>query len=78
MDDRKILRSAGVVGGLTFCSRMLGMVRDVLMAGFFGTSMAMSGFVIAFMIALCFFVLSDPVGAAHPHIGDSSGLVGGS
>ena len=50
MDGKRILQSAGIVGGLTFVSRLLGLVRDVLMAGFFGTSMAMGGFVIAFMI----------------------------
>ena len=50
MDNKKIIQFAGVVSGFTFLSRILGMVRDVLMAGFFGTSMAFSGFVIAFMI----------------------------
>lgn len=50
MDDKKIIRSAGIIGGFTLVSRILGLVRDVLMAGLFGTSMAMGGFVIAFMI----------------------------
>jgi len=45
-----IIRSSGVVGGFTMLSRALGLVRDVLMASVFGTSAAMSAFVIAFRI----------------------------
>ncbi len=50
MDSRKIIKSAGVVSGFTALSRLLGLVRDVLMAGFFGTSVLMSAFVIAFTV----------------------------
>jgi len=50
MEPRKIIRSAGTVGGFTMMSRALGLVRDVLMAGFFGTSLSMSAFVVAFTI----------------------------
>jgi putative peptidoglycan lipid II flippase len=45
-----MIRSAGVVSGLTLVSRLLGLVRDILMAGVFHTSLAMSGFVVAFTI----------------------------
>ena len=38
------------MGVFTLLSRFLGLVRDVLMAGFFGTSQAMGGFVIAFTL----------------------------
>jgi len=50
MDSKKIIKSAGIVSGFTSLSRLLGLVRDVLMAGFFGTSLVMSAFVVAFTI----------------------------
>lgn len=50
-DDRSgVLRSAGVVSGLTTISRFLGYFRDILLAGAFGTSAAMSAFVVAYRI----------------------------
>lgn len=45
-----VTRSAGVVGGATLISRVLGLIRDILTAGFFGTSAAISAFVVAFQI----------------------------
>jgi len=39
-----------VVGAFTSLSRVLGMVRDLLTAGMFGTSLALSAFVVAFRI----------------------------
>lgn len=39
-----------MVGIWTLASRLLGLVRDVLMSGLFGTSLSMSAFVVAFMI----------------------------
>ncbi len=39
-----------VIGSFTTLSRFLGMIRDLLTAGLFGTSLAMSAFVIAFRI----------------------------
>ena len=39
-----------MVGGLTLVSRVLGLVRDFLTAGVFGTSLAMSAFVVAFRV----------------------------
>jgi len=50
MESKKVIQSAGVIGGFTLMSRGLGLVRDVLMAGFFGTSLVMSSFVVAFTI----------------------------
>ncbi len=50
MEKGRVIRSAGVVSGFTSLSRLLGLVRDVLMAGFFGTSLVMDAFVAAFTI----------------------------
>lgn len=50
MDGRRVIRSAMVVGAFTSLSRLLGMVRDLLTAGMFGTSLPMSAFVVAFRI----------------------------
>ncbi|MDZ4198186.1 MAG: murein biosynthesis integral membrane protein MurJ [Kiritimatiellia bacterium] len=50
MEHHRLLRSAGLVGGLTLISRGMGLIRDILLAGLFGTSMAMSAFVLAFRI----------------------------
>lgn len=50
MEQRKVIRSAILIGGFTSMSRVLGLVRDFLTAGFFGTSPAMSAFVVAFRI----------------------------
>ncbi len=50
MENRNVIRFAFAVGGFTMLSRVLGMVRDVLTARMFGTSLAMSAFVVAFRI----------------------------
>ena len=50
MENRNVIRFAFAVGGFTMLSRVLGMVRDILTAGVFGTSLAMSSFVVAFRI----------------------------
>jgi len=50
MDNRRVIRSAMMVGAFTSLSRVLGMVRDLLTAGMFGTSLSMSAFVVAFRI----------------------------
>ncbi len=50
MERSRLIRSAGMIGGLTLVSRGMGFVRDILMAGFFGTSTAMSAFVVAFRV----------------------------
>ncbi len=48
--DHSVTRAAGVVGGATLVSRLLGLVRDILTAGFFGTETALSAFFVAFQI----------------------------
>ena len=48
--EDQITRSASVVGAATLCSRILGLVRDILTARLFGTGLAASAFVVAFTI----------------------------
>lgn len=43
-------RSAGVLGGFTLVSRVLGFVRDIMIAKFFGTGAAAEAFVISFKL----------------------------
>jgi putative peptidoglycan lipid II flippase len=50
MEPKRILRSVGIISAFTMFSRFLGLARDVLMAGFFGTTLPMSAFVVAFTI----------------------------
>lgn len=50
MEKGRILKSVGTVGSFTALSRFLGLARDVLMAGFFGTSLVMDAFVVAFTV----------------------------
>lgn len=50
MPKHGVLGNAAVVGLLTTISRVLGMVRDIVCASFFGASLAWDVFVIAFMI----------------------------
>lgn len=50
MENRQVITSAGVVGSFTLLSRFLGLARDVLMAGAFGTTLPMSAFVVAFTV----------------------------
>lgn len=49
-EQQGVLRSAAVVGACTGLSRLLGFVREILMAVLFGTSLAKSAFDIAFLI----------------------------
>ncbi|MFH1886847.1 MAG: murein biosynthesis integral membrane protein MurJ [Pseudomonadota bacterium] len=49
-EKRQMARAAGVVGGATLLSRMLGFVRDAVTAWFFGTGMAADAFFVAFRI----------------------------
>ncbi len=44
------LRSTGVVGGFTLLSRVLGLVRDIVIAGFIGASSGADAFFVAFKI----------------------------
>ncbi|MDD5483475.1 MAG: murein biosynthesis integral membrane protein MurJ [Kiritimatiellae bacterium] len=50
MDKKKTIRSAGTVGFFILLSRALGLVRDMAMAAFFGSSKTMDAFVVAFTI----------------------------
>lgn len=50
MDKKKIIRSAGLVGFFILLSRAFGLVREIAMAAFFGSSLAMDAFVVAFRI----------------------------
>jgi len=46
----KLIQSAGLIGFLTLLSRILGMFRDIVSAGVFGTSRVWDAFVLAFTI----------------------------
>jgi len=50
LERSTVIRSAFKVGGFTLLSRFLGLLRDTLTASVFGTSMAMSDFVVAFRL----------------------------
>ncbi len=50
MKDSRVIRSAGVVGSFTLLSRGLGMLRDIIIAYHFGTSLLASAFFVAFTI----------------------------
>ncbi len=47
---RRLLKSTSVVGGMTLLSRVLGLVRDVVFARFFGAGPVMDAFFVAFKI----------------------------
>jgi len=49
-NNNSIIKSASIVGLGTLLSRILGFVRDLLLARFFGTGAAISAFVVAFRI----------------------------
>jgi putative peptidoglycan lipid II flippase len=48
--EHKVLRHATVVGVMTAISRVAGLVRELIMAYYFGTSAAQSAFVVAFRL----------------------------
>src|SRR4249919_182076 len=48
--SRSLARSAGVIGATTLTSRILGLVREQVMAYFFGASNAVDAFNVAFRI----------------------------
>ena len=50
MADRRVLKSAALISACTTVSRALGLVRNILMASLFGTSLVASAFVVAFRI----------------------------
>jgi len=49
-ENELVTRAAGTVGALTFLSRILGLVRDVLIANFFGSGLSADAFFVAFRI----------------------------
>ena len=49
-DNEHVARATGAVGGATFISRILGFVRDMIIANLFGTKMAADAFFVAFRI----------------------------
>jgi len=46
----RISRAAGLIGGATFCSRILGFIRDITLANLFGASASADAFYIAYRI----------------------------
>ncbi len=46
----RLLKSTSVVGGMTILSRILGLVRDIVFARFFGAGIVMDAFFVAFKI----------------------------
>lgn len=46
----EVTKAAGIVSGATFLSRLLGFIRDMVIAGFFGAGMAADAFFVAFRI----------------------------
>ena len=50
MDKKHLIKSTGVIGAATAISRVLGFVRDIIIANFFGTSLAAQAFFVAFRI----------------------------
>ena len=46
----RLLKSTSVVGGMTLLSRILGLVRDIVFARFFGAGIVMDAFFVAFKI----------------------------
>ncbi|MGH7369299.1 MAG: murein biosynthesis integral membrane protein MurJ, partial [Candidatus Methylomirabilaceae bacterium] len=46
----KIVRAAGVVSGATLLSRILGFIRDMIIAGMFGAGSATDAFFAAFRL----------------------------
>ena len=49
-ENSHITRAFGIVGVATFLSRILGLVREMAIAGYFGASMAADAFFVAFQI----------------------------
>jgi putative peptidoglycan lipid II flippase len=50
VDNQRVIRSAGLVSVFISISRVFGLIRDMAMAAFFGSSLAMDAFVVAFTI----------------------------
>ena len=48
--NSQVTKAAGVVGGATLLSRIFGLLRDIVIAGYFGAGMASDAFFVAFRI----------------------------
>lgn len=48
--NKSIIKSAGIIGLATSLSRVLGLIRDIVIANFFGTALYAQAFVVAFRI----------------------------
>ncbi|MFH2012169.1 MAG: murein biosynthesis integral membrane protein MurJ [Pseudomonadota bacterium] len=49
-ENKSIAKAAGIVGGATFLSRILGFVRDMVVAKYFGAGLSADAFFVAFRI----------------------------
>ncbi|ULA62645.1 MAG: putative lipid II flippase MurJ [Nitrospira sp.] len=49
-DQRSVVKAAGLIGVGTFASRILGFIRDMVMAGLFGATAAADAFYVAFRV----------------------------
>jgi putative peptidoglycan lipid II flippase len=49
-DQRSVVKAAGIIGIGTFASRILGFIRDMVMAGLFGATAAADAFYVAFRV----------------------------
>ena len=49
-ENKKILRAAGSIAAATLCSRVLGFIRDMIVARFFGASASADAFYVAYRI----------------------------
>ncbi len=49
-ETHQISRAAGLIGAATFCSRILGFIRDIILANLFGANAAADAFYIAYRI----------------------------
>ena len=49
-EKKEIVKATGVVGISTFLSRILGLIRDMVISGYFGASMVTDAFFIAFTV----------------------------
>ena len=49
-ENKGLVRATGVIGGATFLGRVLGFVRDMIIAGLFGASLSADAFFVAFRI----------------------------
>jgi len=49
-ENARVTKAAGIVGAATLLSRIFGLIRDVVIAGFFGAGLASDAFFVAFRI----------------------------